>query len=85
MKKPNISEGDRGKTITGSISVLFHGLTMTDECRETSYRNLLGTPVQDENGNMIGTITCLDMDNDRWYAKCNVDVLKGEKHAEILL
>lgn len=68
MKKPNISEGDRGKTISGSISSLFHGLTMTDECRKQTYRNLLGTPVQDENSNVIGKITCLDIDNDRWYA-----------------
>lgn len=73
MKIPNISEGERKRTISGSISSLFHRLTISDECRKDAYIQLLGTPIKDENDNVIGKITCLDIDNDIWYATLNID------------
>lgn len=56
-------------TISGKISSMFHGLTITEETRSQVYLQLLGQPVKDDQGNIIGKITCLDMDNDLWYAK----------------
>ena len=74
MKIPNISEGERKRTISGSISSLFHRLTVSDECRKDVYLQLLGTPIKDENDNVVGKITCLDIDNDIFYATLNRDV-----------
>lgn len=73
MKIPNISEGEQKQTISGSISSLFHRLTVSDECRKDAYIQLLGTPIKDENDNVVGKITCLDIDNDIWYATLNRD------------
>lgn len=45
-----------------------------DKSNEDAYIQLLGTPIKDENDNVVGKITCLNIDNDIFYATLNRDV-----------
>ena len=69
----------KGITISGSLSSVFLGMNLSDEVRKDTYLQLLGLPVKDDRGNVVGKVTCLDLDNDRWYAKITTIPLKTDR------
>lgn len=54
--------------IKGSISKLLKGLENADVSKDS----FVGKPINDSNGNKIGVITKVDIDNDTWYGRINV-------------
>lgn len=55
--------------IKGSISQLLKG-------PGTGRTPFIGLPINDSNGNKVGIITEVDIDNDTWYGEISKDVFK---------
>lgn len=53
--------------VSGSIMSMLHGLYVdaTDELK----LSLIGLPIKDGDGDIIGEITRVDIENDTWYGK----------------
>ena len=55
-------------TISGSISVFFHGLTIDGSAKANALDHLVGLPIKSEmDGEVVGKITEVDVDNDIWH------------------
>ncbi len=63
--------------VKGSISQLLKGLENTNISKDS----LVGKPVNDSNGNKIGVITKIDIDNDTWYGCVSEDAFEEYKHS----
>lgn len=63
--------------IKGSISQLLKGLENTNISKDS----LVGKPVNDSNGNKVGVITKIDIDNDTWYGSVSGDIFEGVKYS----
>jgi len=63
--------------IKGSISRLLKELENTN----ISKNSLIGKPINDSNGNKIGVITKIDIDNDTWYGSVSGDIFEVAKHS----
>lgn len=63
--------------VKGSISQLLKGLENTN----ISKNSLIGIPINDSNGNKIGVITKIDIDNDTWYGSVSGDIFEVAKRS----
>ena len=63
--------------IKGSISQMLKGL----ENANVSEDLLVEKPINDSNGNKIGVITKIDINNDTWYGCVSENIFGGIKHS----
>jgi len=61
--------------IKGSISQMLKGLNA-----DVSDDLLVGKPINDSNGNKIGVITKIDINNDTWYGWVSENIFKETKN-----
>lgn len=56
--------------IKGSITDILKGLENTNMSKDS----LVGKPINDSNGNKIGVITHININNDTWHGSVSKDI-----------
>lgn len=60
--------------IKGSITDILKGLENTNISKDS----LVGKPINDYNGNKIGVITKIDINNNTWYGSVSKNIFKSK-------